>query len=151
MATIKRNILANLAGGAAVAALTLIITPLQVHILGVEAYGIVGFIATLQTLFSVLDFGLSSTLTRELAGDTSRNKSASAPLLRTASTVYWCLALVIGACLAGIAAVVGMALPTAVIGGTIDLSRVTGGECCRPAAPTDACCSGDSTKAPPAG
>ena len=60
-------------------------------------------------------------------------------------------ALVIGGCLAGIAAVVGMAMPTAMIGGAIDLSRVTGGECCRPAAPTDSCCSGDAKKADPAG
>jgi hypothetical protein len=44
-----------------------------------------------------------------------------------------------------------MAMPTAMIGGAIDLARVTGGECCRPAAPTDSCCSGDATKAPPAG
>lgn len=99
MATIKRNILANLAGGASVAALTLVITPLQVNILGVDAYGIVGFIATLQALFSVLDFGLSSTVTRELAGDTSESKSASMPLLRTASTVYWCLGLVVAGAL----------------------------------------------------
>ena len=61
------------------------------------------------------------------------------------------LALVIGSCLAGIAAVVGMALPAAVVGGAIDLSRVTRGQCCAPDRSADECCSGDAKKADPAG
>jgi hypothetical protein len=72
-------------------------------------------------------------------------------LTSTAKLVIIILALLIGGCLAGIAAVVGMAMPTAVIGGAINLSRVTGGDCCRPAAPADSRCSGETTKAPPAG
>ena len=39
MSTLKRNISSNLAGGAWVAALTLIITPLQINLLGVSAIG----------------------------------------------------------------------------------------------------------------
>ncbi len=39
MSTLKRNIFSNLAGGAWVAALTLIITPLQINLLGVSAIG----------------------------------------------------------------------------------------------------------------
>lgn len=58
---------------------------------------------------------------------------------------------VIGGCLAGIAAVVGMAMPTAVTGGAIDLSRVSGCECCGPKATTDSCYSGDATKSGSAG
>jgi len=67
-------------------------------------------------------------------------------LTSTAKLVVIILALVIGACLAGIAAVVGMAMPTAMIGGAIDLSRVTGGECCRPAGTSDTCCADDAKK-----
>ena len=67
-------------------------------------------------------------------------------LTSTAKLVVIILALVIGACLAGIAAVVGMAMPTAMIGGAIDLSRVTGGECCRPAGTSDTCCTDDAKK-----
>lgn len=100
MATVKRNILANLAGGAWIAVLTLVITPLQVNILGVESYGLLGFFTTLQMVFSVFDFGLSSTITRELAGDRSPGQTQSRPLLRTATTVFWGLALVIGVALA---------------------------------------------------
>src|SRR5437867_2832984 len=102
MATIRRNILANFAGGTWTAILTIIITPLQVNILGMEAYGLVGFIATLQILFSVLDLGLSSTLTRELAGDNSSGRTRSLPLLQTAATIYWALAVVIGLTLTGL-------------------------------------------------
>ena len=53
-------------------------------------------------------------------------------LTSTAKLVVIIAALVIGGCLAGIAAVVGMAIPTAIIGGAIDLSRVFGGQCCVP-------------------
>jgi O-antigen/teichoic acid export membrane protein len=96
---IKRNILANLLGGAWITALTLVITPLQVKILGIESYGLVGFISTLQVVFTGFDFGLSSTLTRELAADHSVNRSNSVQLVSSASTIYWVFAMVIGVAL----------------------------------------------------
>ncbi len=72
-------------------------------------------------------------------------------LTSTAKLVVIILALLIGGCLAGIAAVVGMAMPTAVIGGAVDLSRAAGGQCCAPERSSDECCSGDASKADPAG
>lgn len=96
MASLRRNIFANLAGGAWIAVLTIAITPLQVNLLGMEAYGVIGFIAVLQIAISVLDLGLSSTITRELAGDHSSGRKRSQPLLRTAITFYWGVAVVIG-------------------------------------------------------
>ena len=41
MSTLKRNIFSNLAGGVWVAAFTLIITPLQINLLGVSAIGVI--------------------------------------------------------------------------------------------------------------
>lgn len=96
MATPRRNILANLVGGGWVAALTLVITPLQINLLGLEAYGLVGFIATLQIVFGICDFGLSSTVTRELASDRSPGATGSRALVRTATSVYWALTLLVG-------------------------------------------------------
>lgn len=90
---IKRNIAANLIGTGVVTILTLVITPLQIKILGIEAYGIVGFIATLQVIFAVFDLGLSSTLTRELAIDCSPNKMSCRSLISTVSGVYWLAAI----------------------------------------------------------
>jgi O-antigen/teichoic acid export membrane protein len=103
VATVRRNIISNLASGAWIAILTLAITPLQVNILGVEAYGLLGFIATLQMMLSVFDLGLSSTITREIAADHSPGRQRSRPLLRTTATIYWALAIIIGVSL-GVAA-----------------------------------------------
>jgi len=103
MSTVKRNIVANLLGGGWIAVLTVVITPLQVNILGIEAYGVVGFISTLQIAFTAFDLGLSSTLTRELAADHSPNKDRSTGLLRTSATIYWLSAAAIGIALAALA------------------------------------------------
>lgn len=100
MSSIKRNIVANLLGGAWITALTLIVTPLQVNLLGIEAYGLIGFIATLQIVFGIFDLGLSSTLTREIATDSSREQTRTVDLVRTASTIYWSFAVLIGVGLA---------------------------------------------------
>ena len=41
MSTLKRNIFSNLAGGALIAVLTLLITPNQINLLGVEVFGLI--------------------------------------------------------------------------------------------------------------
>ena len=105
-AMLKRNVLANLAGSVWIAALTLLITPIQIHLLGIEAYGLIGFIATLQVVVSVLDFGLSSTITREIAADHSPGHKASGDLLRTAVLIYWGIAAIIGVVMALLAGAV---------------------------------------------
>jgi hypothetical protein len=56
--------------------MTLVITPVQVNLLGIEAYGLLGF-TTLQLLFHRLDFGLPSRLTWELAADHSPDSEQS--------------------------------------------------------------------------
>ena len=102
MSLVKRNVLANLAGGALITVLTAIITPLQINILGLASFGIVSFISTLQIAFALFDLGLSSTIARELAIDSSLNKMKSAQLLRTASTIFWFIAIAIGALIASL-------------------------------------------------
>lgn len=102
MSLVKRNIFANLIGGALLTVLTVIITPLQINILGMAAYGIVGFISTLQIAFTAFDLGLSSTITRELAIDNTPKKIGSTQLLRTASTIFWLTAVVIGTLVASL-------------------------------------------------
>jgi O-antigen/teichoic acid export membrane protein len=96
VSVVRRNIFANLLGSVWIAILTLVITPFQVNLLGIEAYGLLGFISTLQLVFTGFDFGLSSTLTRELAADHSRERARSVRLVRTAATIYWIIALVVG-------------------------------------------------------
>jgi O-antigen/teichoic acid export membrane protein len=103
MSPINRNIFANFFGTALVAGLTIAITPAQVRLLGVEAYGIVGFITTLQLAFAALDLGLSSTLTRELAADHSEGKRESIALVRTGLSLYYAIAALVGLLLAALA------------------------------------------------
>jgi O-antigen/teichoic acid export membrane protein len=93
--SIKNNIAANLTAGVWTTLLTAAITPLQVNLLGIESYGLIGFIATLQIVFSAFDLGLSSTLTREIASDSSHGKARSIDLIRTATAIYWSFSLLV--------------------------------------------------------
>jgi len=96
VASLKKNIIANLIGSIWVGALSLIVTPFQVKFLGIEAYAIVGFLAILQVVLSVLDLGLSTTITQQVAADTSQNRKESRNLIQSVTAVYWAIALIIG-------------------------------------------------------
>ena len=61
------NIIANYASQLYTSALAIVLVPLYVHYMGVEAYGLVGFYAMLQGWFLVLDMGVSATLSRQAA------------------------------------------------------------------------------------
>lgn len=95
LSTLKLNIIANIFGGAWIAFLTVVITPLQVHILGIEAYGLVGLIAILQVVLGALDLGLSTTMTKVVSADQSEKFSASQNLVRSSATLYWGMAFTI--------------------------------------------------------
>jgi O-antigen/teichoic acid export membrane protein len=92
MAILRKNIIANLLGGFWIGGLTLVITPLQIKILGIESYGLLGLVATLQLVFSAFDLGLSSAVTKELAADQSVYKKNSALLIRTSLLLFWSVA-----------------------------------------------------------
>lgn len=79
------------------AAISLLAIPFYLHYLGLEAYGLVGFLAALQAIFSVLDLGLTPTMSREVArcratGDLGEARS----LLHTLAVIYWIAAVSIG-------------------------------------------------------
>lgn len=95
MRRLKSNIIFNFLGSAWLGILTLAVTPIQVHFLGVEAFGFVGLITILQVLLGTLDLGISATVTKIVSSDHSEQHRASANAVNTASTVYWFIALVI--------------------------------------------------------
>ncbi len=97
MTQLKRNVIANYAGSIWIALMYLVFVPVYIHFLGIEAYGLVGFFATLLSVFAVLDMGLSSTLNRELARLTSDNGSEQQMhnLVRTLALIYWAMAVFI--------------------------------------------------------
>lgn len=96
MNRIARNVSANAFGGIWIVALNLLAIPLQIRILGTEAYGLIGFVTTMQTILIVFDLGLPATVVREVAINHDGNHTFSRILIQTCSTVYWVVALLFG-------------------------------------------------------
>lgn len=92
---LKSNIVFNFLGSVWLGVLTLAVTPIQVHFLGVEAFGFVGLITILQVLLGSLDLGISATVTKVVSADHSDGRSSSASAVNTASSVYWIIAVLI--------------------------------------------------------
>jgi O-antigen/teichoic acid export membrane protein len=100
---LRRDTFANLVGRGWAALAGLVFVPVYIKLLGVEAYGLVGFAATLQVGISLLDVGLATTLNRELAraqsgtrGEESRTDAQQRrDLVRTLEVPYWIAALAI--------------------------------------------------------
>jgi len=80
-------------------------------------------------------------------------------LSATAKLVVIILGMIIGSCLAGISAVVGITIPTAIHGGAIKIGENgvhlgSLANCCQPTADgekSESCCPPDQTKVDPAG
>jgi O-antigen/teichoic acid export membrane protein len=95
----KRNIIANVVGQAWSLLLSLVVVPFYIKYMGIEGYGLVGFYFTLQAIFnSFLDFGLSVTITREIARySVAPDKAAQTrDLVRSLEIVYWSIGLFLG-------------------------------------------------------
>ena len=99
MSALRGNVVANLAGRGWVTALGLAFIPVYLKFLGIEAYGLVGFFATLQAVFGLLDLGLGATINRELArlSATPARAGEQRTILRTLEVCYWALSLGAGA------------------------------------------------------
>jgi O-antigen/teichoic acid export membrane protein len=63
---LKRNLVANYAGQAWSAVMALAFIPVYIRYLGIEAYGLIGLFAVLQSWLSLLDMGMTPTLAREM-------------------------------------------------------------------------------------
>ena len=81
MTLLHRNIVASYAGQIYVTLIGVALVPMYVKYMGVEAYGLIGFYAMLQTWFTLLDMGLTPTMTRETAR--FRGSAVGALSLRT--------------------------------------------------------------------
>lgn len=106
----KINIIANLAGRMSSMVLSFLFTPVYIHLLGIEAYGLIGFYITLQATISFLEMGLSRACNRELARYSGVGQSACQSIydtVRSLEVVYWLVALLIGCVLTFISSWVG--------------------------------------------
>ncbi|MBY0529296.1 MAG: oligosaccharide flippase family protein [Rhabdochlamydiaceae bacterium] len=100
MASVKKNLAANLLGKIWVILVSAIFTPIYIKLIGIEAYGIVGIYTALTMIFSLLDLGLQPTVNRELArlsADPHLFEKHSGNVIRTLEWVYWPMAIAIGA------------------------------------------------------
>jgi O-antigen/teichoic acid export membrane protein len=94
MSAVRRNVIAGYAGSIWTGLMSLVFIPVYVQLIGIEAYGLVGFFLTLQSMFAVLDLGLSTTLNREFARLSAFPAAQidQRRLLRTIETIYWAIA-----------------------------------------------------------
>ncbi len=106
--SVRTNIIANFAGKAWTSVMSLVFIPLYIKFMGIEAYGLIGIFASLMVLFTILDMGLSSTLSRELARLSTSQESAqeSRDLVRTLELVYWGVGLLVSLALMGLAPII---------------------------------------------
>lgn len=65
--SLQRNVLASFASQIYVTLIGILMVPVYLRYMGAEAYGLVGFFTMLQAWFSLLDIGLTPTLSRETA------------------------------------------------------------------------------------
>jgi O-antigen/teichoic acid export membrane protein len=95
---VKKNTIANLIGSNWPNLLGLVLLPVYIHFLGIEAYGVVGFFWSLQGVFGLLDAGMSATLNREFARYSAQDGRGQdrRDLLRTLEALYWPLSLMGG-------------------------------------------------------
>ena len=97
MAALRRNILANYLGQIWMAAMAIIFLPQYLHILGGEAFGLVGLMLSFQAILQLFDFGIGGATNRELARRAHNPAlgGGSRDLVRTSEVVIWLLAAVI--------------------------------------------------------
>jgi O-antigen/teichoic acid export membrane protein len=101
----RLNVAANFIGSGWTAAAQLLCVPLYVQLLGVEAYGLIGFYVTLRAALLVLDLGLATTVNREMARLSVDESQAQKmrDLARTLEIGYWILGGVLAALLIALA------------------------------------------------
>ena len=93
--SLKKNVLANYLGQAWTALMGLAFVPLYIKYLGMEAYGLIGIFTLLQAWLTLLDMGMTPTLSREMARYTAGAHSAQSirDLLRTMEFICFALAI----------------------------------------------------------
>lgn len=87
----KRNIIANVGGRVWLMLMSFLFVPFYIHLIGIEAYGLIGFFTTMLAVLFVLDLGLSTTVSRELAALATRANARgdARDLLRSMEVIYW--------------------------------------------------------------
>lgn len=101
---VRQNIIANFSGKAWATVFNLAFVPVYINLLGVKVYGLLGVLMSMTALLSLLDMGITATLSRELS-KSSAEDSGREPrnLVRTFEIVYWAIGILIGVAVAALA------------------------------------------------
>jgi O-antigen/teichoic acid export membrane protein len=93
----KKNVVANFLGQGCKAITGIAFIPLYIKYLGIEAYGLIGIFAILQSSLAILDLGMRPALGREMARFTAgaHDSQSIRELLRSVEIVGICIAIVI--------------------------------------------------------
>ncbi len=98
MSRLSRNVVWNLVGQAALVVLVLVAARFVLRRLGEDAFGLIFFALTLNSvLVGLLDLGISATTVRVVAV-TGAGGDGATGYLRTAALFYWCAYLVLAGC-----------------------------------------------------
>jgi len=98
MPSLSRNLIANFIGRSWTSVLAMVLIPIYIKFMGIEAYGLVGFYLTLNGVFGILDLGIGATMNRELARRSVGNdyQGSQRDLVRTLELIYWAISIIIG-------------------------------------------------------
>lgn len=96
MSTIRNNIAANYIGTVWISIISILFVPIYLKVLGVEAFGLIGFFLAFRASLTILDLGLSTYSTREVARRVSigwKKTKSLGSYVKTIELVYWAIAL----------------------------------------------------------
>ena len=95
--SLKKNVLANYLGQAWTALMNLVFVPVYIRYLGMEAYGLIGIFIMLQAWLTLLDMGMTPTLSREMSRYTAGAHSVQSirDLLRTMEFICFTIAVLL--------------------------------------------------------
>jgi O-antigen/teichoic acid export membrane protein len=95
------KVMSSLGAGSWSALVGLLVLPTYLHYVGVESFGLLGFVLTLQAWFLLLDLGLSPTASREMARFSAGQHSGQGirDLFVSLERVYFLIAVVIAGAL----------------------------------------------------
>src|SRR4051794_183522 len=96
-ATVTHELFANYAGRMWTVLANFLCVPLYVHWLGAESYGVVAFIATVQSAATLFDFGFTTGVSREVARRLALGFDSESVrvFVRTLEVVYWLIGVAI--------------------------------------------------------
>jgi O-antigen/teichoic acid export membrane protein len=90
MTRLTRNVIYNVAGQAAILALSIVAVRFIFRQLGTDAFGIIIFSIVLTTvLSSALELGISATIVRQVSSHAESDRNYVNELMQTASVLYW--------------------------------------------------------------